>query len=354
MRGIRSVVFGIGLCSVCAAQAPTPNTSDPHPKFLPELESVRSSLQSAAAALPLLETDDLMYRRWPRQPPSIQATYRRTLSRLIEANYSSEYLIYLAEDSRPTVRTLAIALLFDKEEPKLLRYIADHLNDTAETFPRRVMTDNEPDPMPTQPQTVGEVAQLMVGAYLLAAGMSGAPQGEWVVYQRTHHDRPYYLSWFEVRLGRVTGLISPFQEDRRPHLIRLRAGLDKLGELDRNLYLLWLSQPGGLVDGSVLATEAELLDAAQRLGHQVLLQIVDGRPPGDDPDLVNASLRYRGVVSFILGHADRLLTLADEPFLAAIEQGQRERMGRGMNAVLLPPAEAYAKARALLLRGARQ
>jgi hypothetical protein len=76
------------------------------------------------------------------------------------------------------------------------------------------MTDNMPDPIPTRPQTVGEVARQMVGAYLLAAGMSEMPDREpedWRQYQLTHQARSYYLSWFVVRLGRVTGLISPFQ-----------------------------------------------------------------------------------------------------------------------------------------------
>jgi hypothetical protein len=87
----------------------------------------------------------------------------------------------------------------------------------------------------------------------------------------------------------------------------------------------------------------------------VLLDILDGRPPTGDPDLVGASLRYQGVISFILGHADRLLTRADEPFLTVIEQRQRDRIARGGNAALeLLPAEAYGKARALLLRGAKQ
>jgi hypothetical protein len=138
-------------------------------------------------------------------------------------------------------------------------------------------------------------------------------------------------------------------------LLRFRGELDKLAEPDRNLYLLWLSQGGDLVDGSVLATEAELFAAARRLGHQVLLQIVDGRPPGNDPDLASAVVRYRGVVSFILGHADRLLTRADEPFLASVEQGLRERIARGEGAALqLLPVEDYGPARALLLRGTRQ
>ena len=129
-------------------------------------------------------------------------------------------------------------------------------------------------------------------------------------------------------------------------MLRFRADVDKLVEPDRNLYLLWLSQGDRFVSGSVLVTEEELFDAARGLGHQVLLQIVDGRPPGNDPDIASATLRYRGVVSFILGHADRLLTRADEPFLAAIEQGLRARVARGENAKLeLLPVEAYGPAR---------
>src|ERR1700685_1093332 len=127
VRRVPHVVLMLSFWNVCAAQ--TPNASDPHLKFVTELGRARSSLESAASALPLLEVDDLMYRRWSAQSPSVQTTYRRTLSRILEANYSAESLIYLSTDTRPAVRTLAIILLFDKDDPELLRYISDHLND---------------------------------------------------------------------------------------------------------------------------------------------------------------------------------------------------------------------------------
>jgi hypothetical protein len=102
---------------------------------------------------------------------------------------------------------------------------------------------------------------------MFAAGMKGwrAPELEdWLAYQETHRARPYYLSWFAVRLRRVTGLMTPFQTDRRPQLLRFRNDLNKLPAVDRDLYLLWLCHDWpDFYGGSILATEAELLEAAR-------------------------------------------------------------------------------------------
>jgi hypothetical protein len=86
------------------------------------------------------------------------------------------------------------------------------------------------------------------------------------------------------------------------------------------------------------------------------LQIVDGRPPGTDLDVPatdewHSQSRYRAVVSFILAHADQLFSRADEPFLAAIEQGQRDKLNRGARPdTEIIPVEALGRARAMLLR----
>jgi hypothetical protein len=320
---------------------------------------VRNSLRAAAAALPVFETGDFVYNRWPYLPwsggldfpvigkdSSVGARYRQTLSGLIEANYTVSDLVGALSDPQPPVRTLAMALLFQKEDPKLLTEISFLINDNAQTFPCLAPVDNIPAEMPTRPQTVGEIAQAMIRMYTNAAGLE-----DWNSYQRTHTGRPYYLSWFEVRLLRATGSVTPFRADRRPLVIRVRHDLDQLPVLDRDMYLLWLSR----VDPDwPLAAESELVSAARRLGHQQLLQIVDGRPPGTDPDVLQTHRpwRYRAVVSFILSHADQLLMRADEPFLAAIEQGQRDRISRGgadgsQDAMV---ADDYARARALLFR----
>jgi hypothetical protein len=355
---LRTVILSCAIfCWICLTQAQV-TKDEARIRYVRQFEEARSALHAAAASLPLFDAEAFVYLRRPHLAPSINELYRHTLSDLIKADFGSEQLIQLLGDPQARVRTLAMALLFQKEDPKLLRYML--LDDKADTFPAPILTDNLPEPMPTHPQTVAEIAKTMTGAYMISAGMKNwrDPTAEDLgQYLAAHRARSYYFSWFDVRLSRVTGLISPLQEDRRPALLKFREELDTLPRFDRDLYLLWLCN--GRFDfgkgyNSVLATQDELLEAAQHLGHQALLQIVDGRPPGTDPDLASNLLRYRGVALFILEHSDKLFSRADEPFLRAIEQGERDRISRGANEALEPvPVEAYTRALALLPGPAR-
>lgn len=193
-----TIVFVVGLWRLCGAQMPQP-TDATGSRTTPLIQDVRSSLRSASAALPLFDTQAFIYNRSPHLARSIEGKYRRTLAGLVEGKYDSEYLIQLLYDPQPRVRTLAMALLFQKDDPKLLAYVSQLLDDSAETFPVPTLTAILLDPMPTSPQTVGEVAKAMVGVYMRAAGMKEwrAPGSEaWTAYQTTHRSRPYYFSWF--------------------------------------------------------------------------------------------------------------------------------------------------------------
>ena len=151
----RSIVLAIASWIVCVEHVQNlgaqPNSVS--------LEDIRRSLATVADTLPTFETEDFIYNRWPR------------LSGLVESNYDSDRLVQLLDDTRPAVRTLALALLFSKEDPKFRpTHIARHLGDTARTFPVLLPTVNA-DPTRIAPQTVGDVVKAMLGAYMLAAGM---------------------------------------------------------------------------------------------------------------------------------------------------------------------------------------
>jgi hypothetical protein len=310
---MRCSVFVVVACSVGCAAAQS---------NMIILDQARRSLTAGADTIHTFDTENYVYHRM---------SFGDGASLLTDPNYSTELLHALIGDANPRVRTLAMALLFNKEEPTLLLAIAQHLSDTAETFPVLMPTANA-DPRATAPQTVGQVAGQLLGVYMMAAGMTrwrNPTFADWVAYNTAHGSRPYSLSWLIVRLSRITRMQSPFQEERRPLLLNFRKELDALPQDDRNLYLLWLCHGNRDFDGGrELATEAELVDAAKRLGRQKLLQIVDGRPPGTDPDIPAGAewqnrARYAAVVNFILARADQLFTIADEPFLAAIAYGRK-------------------------------
>ena len=95
------------------------------PGFL-VLEDARRSLAAVAGTLPTFNADEYIYDR-ERRPDG--------WSRLVGANYDSETLAALLGDTRPRVRTLAMALLFSRKDPKLLMPVAFH--STYPTLMRR-------------------------------------------------------------------------------------------------------------------------------------------------------------------------------------------------------------------------
>src|SRR5947209_790163 len=118
----RSTVVVIACSIACVEQV---RTLAAQPRFA-VLEDARRSLAAVADTLSTFNTDTYAYNR---------LFLRDDWSRLVEANYSSDILADLLSDTRPRVRTLPMALLFNKEDSKLLMPIARLFSDTAATFP---------------------------------------------------------------------------------------------------------------------------------------------------------------------------------------------------------------------------
>jgi hypothetical protein len=239
-----------------------------------------------------------------------------------------------------------MALLFDKNEPQLLPEIVALSGDSAPTFPTVSITHAQLLPyIEASPQTVGGVARAVADFYIRSSDydFTELPSISWSKYWATHASRPYCLSWLRVRMKRATGGVEPVSGMYRARLQEFRRTLEHLPSIDRDLYLLWLVYE---TDEGDLATEAELLAAARRLGSQRVLQVVGGHPPSDDPDLDFSHLpNWPNLrpISFLLLHADKTMSRADVPALESIER--RERLRMLQTVYRLGPEYAIARAR---------
>jgi hypothetical protein len=126
-RNVRAALFLIVLSSRLAGQQ---NSA----------EGIRARLTAAGEKLVVFETNDWLYDRWPswivgRDGP--YEGYRATLEPLQLANFPAANLVTLLADPNPKVRMLAMALLFAKDEPKLLPHLLPLVGDTAPALPRQ-------------------------------------------------------------------------------------------------------------------------------------------------------------------------------------------------------------------------
>jgi hypothetical protein len=249
--------------------------------------------------------------------------YRKFLARIAGRKYEVQTLVDLLQHKNPRVRTLALAALFAREDPKLLPHIASLVNDKAETFPT-------PEPIavaafapkvepPLRKQKVGEIARILLQVYLDPTGFRSFDD-----YWARHKDRASCASWFAVQLYRAAGGRTPTPKERLEAVREVRQRIDQLPKADRAWTLLWLTdQPGT----DVLATEEELVAACKQLGPDNLVKMLQRQIPSDDPDVQPRKINnypYARMVRFVLKHATALLRPEDAEALLACERWERD------------------------------
>jgi hypothetical protein len=177
------------------------------------------------------------------------------------------------------------------------------------------------------PQTVGDIANLIVRFYLEAAGYYYGTHGVstqpgFNAYWAAHRDRSYSASWFAVRLLRARG--EHAAERRRAVL----ADVAKLPVPDRQWTLLWLAVSHADFYGrSSLISDSQLVQICREIGRADLLQMLAGRVSVRDPDLqprqgVN-NFPYSYMVYAVLQHSEQLLDSGDSAELLRDESAQR-------------------------------
>ena len=306
--------------------------------------SVTTDFESLASQVHTFYTDDFLYNHPPfsgpfSQKPEVDKNNAQFL--LLTGRASEQELEALVKHPDPKVRTLALAALFQKEDPQVLPEIVALADDPTETFPQpglpaQQTPPSEFDKLPTRKQTVGEVATAMVKFYMERAGYSYGIKGVgeetgFADYWQKRKDRKYCASWFAVQVDRALHGSRPGSRDDLPEMLAVRHRIDQLPPDDRAWTLLSLrdiypdQDEFGPAYANMLVSKEELVKILQGLGPDKLLRWLQRKTPTDDPDLSSGSLSSpngQQAISFLLKHAKDLFRPKDAA--ALIVQGQWE------------------------------
>ena len=259
----------------------------------------------------------------------------------------------LLRHADPKVRTLAMAALFDLEDPRFLPDFFSLLSDSAMSFPalepiHRLPGMNLPGPMTTQ--TVGQIARKFLsfyldpaGYYYPAEGASGQPGFK--EYWQAYKDSAYSASWFQVKLARAGQRTSPSPADRIGKIKRLRQEIDRIPPTDRAWILLFLHSEAG--SGHLVADD-DLVAQLKRAGRANLLRLLRKESISSDPALRSRpsnNYSYHAMCIFVLQHAAGLLSPQDAEMLLERERWERRYLEFNISDPLISGWWAIAAAR---------
>lgn len=273
--------------------------------------------------------------------------------------YATVNLLGLLKDPDARVRTLAIAALYSKEDPKILPAIVSLAEDKAQTYPEPQMLampmkiknmqkpsigskPGEHSDIPTTKKTVGQIASEVVRFYMERAGYHYGIQGTggepgFARYWQERKDRDYCASWYAVKLDRATTGRSPSDQSRKAMANKVRQSLDKVSAPDRHWILLWLASDTGF---DLLATREDLLKAMQAIGPAKLMLMLQCKPPSTDPDLKarrNNNYTYKAMQLAVLKNAPAVLKAEQVDELLACDKWERDYLKANRTDPLITP-----------------
>lgn len=259
-------------------------------------------------------------------------------------------LLRLLKDKDAKVRTLALAALAHRQDPKLLPHLAALMQDKEKTSPALqpyacAWTGGPPPSPPLMDQTVGQVAFQFVHFWMLEANYH-RPE-EFGAYWAPRKDRDFCASWFNARFVAIVQNTLPLDKVRADRVRALRKELDRLPPVDRDWTLLWLVSK---VDNDFyshairyLATPEELLQAGKRLGAERLMNLLQGKKISDDPDL-DTDQRSRAsrqiLTVYVLKRSRQFLRPSDADAVLAVEKTFPTTPWCAIAAAELQPAKA--------------
>ncbi|MEM7390773.1 MAG: hypothetical protein AAF492_00375, partial [Verrucomicrobiota bacterium] len=312
-------------------------------------EQTREAFEAFAKAMPYLDTDAVLYDKndqflFELADPALEKRHFQMLERVTERRFSNAALLKLLEHPEPKVRTLAMAALFDREDPGLLPHLYKLCGDSAPTFDAygKLAAEQPGGAGPgNRQQTVGGIATRMMELYLEPAGFHNGVRRPnrpgFVEYWAERRLRPHCASWFEVQMRRARHGISPPLASSRERIRAVRKRIDQLPPLDRAWTLLWLKRDSG---GYLLAKDRERLEACRAIGPDKLMAMLLGRIPSGDPDLrlrPRETYPYRIMVEFVLQHANELLRPQDSETLRRHGIRQKRHRQHQVKAPIITP-----------------
>jgi hypothetical protein len=290
-------------------------------------DAPKAAFEKAAGELKFLSASDLLYDRLPDRlnPVEDLESHNKIITELLARPDSFDGLVPLFKDTDPKVRTLAVAALNHKNDPKLLPLLVPLCDDTAVTLPHpglvAMIPGMDKDITPLEPQTVADFPKAILRQYLKAAGYN-SDLSKFEEYWRVRKDRTFSASWFKIQFDRATQHASPVPAARAPQLQALRDRIDQLPEKDRAWNVLYLAVPD-----HILFDDTACLAAAKTLGPEALLETLRGRCPSTDPDLhprIGGDDPMDQVNLWTLKHAKELLQPQYADVLLKLEVGPHD------------------------------
>lgn len=240
-------------------------------------------------------------------------SYWRALS---DPSLETVNLVALLKSSDPKIRSLAIFALDRRYDPRLLAKIAPLQSDQTLSYRCPMLADqrlppDKPQTWPSQPQTVGDLAGEVVHRYLKVSG-SHSFSDYWAEYK----GRDYSAVWFILELRRAW---DPFNHTGSG-IDAIRREVALVPSPDRQWTILCLGTLSSPNRVTYPYSEDDVLRAAAELGHDRLIQLIEGRIESTDPAFAapkDSSLyhpyweRLQAMQIFVLSHAKNLLRSSD-------------------------------------------
>jgi hypothetical protein len=342
-------------------------------------DSTRSRLEEMArncshfSLTVIVRNQDL--RLWPPGSNVLVLEQQRLVKDLLELKDSQKTLERLLEHTDPKVRTLALGALFLRQDGRDLPLIGRVLGEAALTFPDLHNSPHSaggPRPITEveQPQSVGDVAQAMLGFWgVPVTGQQVDRNGhiekrfvtskDFQQYWKKYAGRQYSASWFEVKMKRATGQTIPILSTRKPAIQRVLAQLNSIPMPDRAWIQLYVLAPDvwfELEPEDLVITDDELISMIKPLGPDALLRFLQRQKISDDPALFmdKQNGQFVRMSNFILRHADNLMAAKDADALLACEYVLRDsdsiNPSWAIGAALVQPSRASQILRLALAR----
>ena len=296
---------------------------------------IREQIEAAAARYIHFATEDIISNRPTNQgwPAELVAEQAKVMDELRQWSAYPKALRLLIDHADGKVRTLVLGALFVSEESQQLPVIASLVDDKAIAFKHVPFSLNSFGMRGNQgknvddPQTVGEVAETMLSAYVPHRFQK--PGSRFDEYWQARKDRRTCASWFLIRMQRATRNQTPIQPAYQRDIQRVSDDLNALPVADRAWTQVYLrcASPGQLQD---TVTDAACIESLRELGSDAIVRLLKRERFTDDPDLWFEELGGGGdmlhswMSHFILRHPLDLLRVEDVPVLLECEEVGRK------------------------------
>ncbi len=292
-------------------------------------------IEAAATRYEYFATEDIISNRPTRQGWSrdLMAEQARLIDDLREWSTHSDVLQTFIAHPDPKVRVLVLGALFVSEDPQQLPNIASLVGDRSMAFKHVPFSLNSSGMRGNagktagDPQSVGEVAQSMVAAYLGPA-FKHRPTG-FAEYWNARKDRKTCAGWFLIRLQRATRNQSPLQPQYRRDIHRVIDDLNTLPVDERAWTQVYL-RCRCFGDIETYLTDDACITSLKEVGSDQIVKLLKRERFSADPDLRLDSMGSDGdtlhswMSHFVLRRARMLLRAQDVPILLACEDVQRK------------------------------